>query len=59
LPEHDIGEPEAQRTVQSSTLVHSTLHRPSHSTTQDDTLVQSTLLFGPTRTPQRSTSWQL
>jgi hypothetical protein len=34
-----------------------TVQRPWHSTTHDETFTQLTVLFGPTRTPQRSTSW--
>jgi hypothetical protein len=40
------------------TPVHFNVQAPSDSTSQVLTLVQSTVLFGPTRTAQWPVSWQ-
>jgi hypothetical protein len=45
--------------VQGLVALQETRQLPMQSTTQVLTLLQSTWLPGPTRTPQRSTSWQL
>jgi hypothetical protein len=53
-----MGSPLEQRTVQPPpTSWQLTRQRPSHSTTHDETFMQEIVLFGPARTPQRSTSW--
>jgi hypothetical protein len=47
--------PLAQVTSHGLVSVHETWHEPRHSTTHVVTVLQSTVLPGPTRTPQRST----
>ena len=61
---HEMGDaPCGQVTLQSLTSLQETRQVPRHTTAHVVTLVQATVLPGPTRTPQRSTLrqsyWQL
>jgi hypothetical protein len=53
------GAPSGQLMVQGLVALHETRQVPMQSTTQVLTWSHSTWLPDPTRTPQRSTSWQL
>lgn len=51
--------PLAQETLQRLTLEQSTWQSPWQTTSQLETLAHTTLLVGPTTTPQRSTPAQV